>query len=170
MWETALTLIRRVWPAKKLQVQETPCEKQQRIEPAIDAADAPAAALAVDGGSNNLQVAHALGDVTHSTTNIYQFYGISTSGTEVIAQPVVANDKPARKPVTDEQKEILSLMDPLDEQARFRVVEFMRREFKTGMVIYLEPREVHRVRKYLDVVLGDSRNIKRQHAGRTTAA
>ena len=155
MWETVLILIRRVWPAKKLQVQETSFEKQQRIEPAIETADAPAAALAVDGGSNNLQVAHALGDVTHNTTNVYQFYGFSTSGTEAVAQPVVANDGLARKPVTDEQKKVLSLMNLLDTETRYKVLDFMRREFKTGLVIQLEPFEVYRVHKYLDRILGD---------------
>lgn len=52
-------------------------------------------------------------------------------------------------PVTDEQKEVLTLMKPLPDPVRITVLDFMRREFGTAMVKELQPRDLYRVRMYV---------------------
>ena len=58
----------------------------------------------------------------------------------------------ARSTTTAAHKEVLSLMDPLPESVRFRVLDFMRREFGTGKVIDLPPHQLHRLRKYVEAI------------------
>ena len=48
--------------------------------------------------------------------------------------------------ITPAQKELLALMKPLPKHARIQVLDYMRSEFGTGMVMELDPRELHRTR------------------------
>lgn len=49
--------------------------------------------------------------------------------------------------ITPAQKELLALMKPLPQHVRIQVLDYMRSEFGTGMVIELDPRELHRTRQ-----------------------
>lgn len=49
--------------------------------------------------------------------------------------------------ITPAQKALLALMRPLPKPARAQVLDFMRIEFGTGLVVELDPSEVWRVRK-----------------------
>lgn len=68
--------------------------------------------------------------------------------------PVAPAPVPVHRPTaaTPEQKEVLALMKLLPEQVRFRVLDFMRREFGTGRVIDLTPHQLHRLRKYVEAI------------------
>lgn len=56
-----------------------------------------------------------------------------------------------RNPVSPEitlaQKDLLAMMRPLPKPARIAVLEYMRAEFGTGLVMALEPRELQRARR-----------------------
>lgn len=108
-----------------------------------------------------------MGDVSGSVNNVTQvhqhFYAAalpeqtpsSPSTPSKASAPAVASVAPvaaAQSLVTVAQKEVLALMKPLPEHVRIKVLDFMRREFKTGMVIELQPQEVYRVRKYVEVI------------------
>jgi len=41
---------------------------------------------------------------------------------------------------------------PLGKAARIKVLDFMRREFNTAMVIELKPDQVYRVRRYFETI------------------
>lgn len=43
-------------------------------------------------------------------------------------------------------------MKPLGKAARIKVLDFMRREFHTAMVIELKPDQVYRVRRYVETI------------------
>lgn len=43
-------------------------------------------------------------------------------------------------------------MRPLDKTARIKVLDFMRREFSTAMVIELKPAQAYRVRRYVETI------------------
>ncbi len=49
--------------------------------------------------------------------------------------------------ITPAQRELLTLMKPLPAPVRIQVLNFMRCEFGTGMVMELEPRELHQTRQ-----------------------
>lgn len=49
--------------------------------------------------------------------------------------------------VTPAQKELLALMRPLPPHVRVQVLDFMRSEFGTGMVMELDPRELQSTRQ-----------------------
>ena len=53
---------------------------------------------------------------------------------------------------TAAHREVLALMKPLDKAARIRVLDFMRREFGTAMVIELAPEQVFRARRYVETI------------------
>ena len=53
---------------------------------------------------------------------------------------------------TAAQRELLALMKPLGKAARIKVLDFMRREFNTAMVIELLPDQVYRVRRYVETI------------------
>lgn len=53
---------------------------------------------------------------------------------------------------TAAQRELLTLMKPLNKAARIKVLDFMRREFDTPMVIELKPDQVYRVRRYVETI------------------
>lgn len=59
---------------------------------------------------------------------------------------------------TSEQRAVLALMRTLPE--RPLVLEFMRREFGTGMVIELKPAQLYRVRRYVEKI-NASRGVER---------
>ncbi len=59
---------------------------------------------------------------------------------------------------TPEQRAVLALMRTLPE--RPLVLEFMRREFGTGMVIELAPAQLYQVRRYVEKI-NESRGVKR---------
>ncbi len=48
--------------------------------------------------------------------------------------------------------QVLALMDRLPEPVRFKVLDFMRREFGTSMVIELQPHQLYRVRRYVEAI------------------
>lgn len=58
---------------------------------------------------------------------------------------------------TAQHKQVLALMKPLDKAARITVLDFMRREFNTAMVIELEPEQLYRVRRYVETINNRSR-------------
>ncbi|MDR2187009.1 MAG: hypothetical protein LBE62_03030 [Azonexus sp.] len=55
-----------------------------------------------------------------------------------------------KRKATPEQAEILALIKDMPE--RNQVLEFMKREFGTGLVIDIEGRELYRVRRYAETV------------------
>ena len=63
----------------------------------------------------------------------------------------VARPKRSRQvgPTTAAHKEVLSLMAPLPDPVRIKVLNFMRREFDTAMVIDLQANELVRLRAYV---------------------
>ena len=95
----------------------------------------------VNHGQGSTQVGRAGRDVTviHLTQNF----------------ELRAESKTIRFPVfaTAEQKEVLKIMKLLPEEIRIKVLDFMRREFDTGLVKELKPYEVRRVRGYVLKVL-----------------
>lgn len=62
-----------------------------------------------------------------------------------------ASEENARTPTVG-QREVLALMKPLDKNQRITVLDFMRREFRTAMVIELQPAQVYRVRRYVETI------------------
>lgn len=50
-------------------------------------------------------------------------------------------------------------MKPLDKTARIKVLDFMRREFGTAMVMELQPAQLKRVRGYVEKIC-DNRRVK----------
>lgn len=64
---------------------------------------------------------------------------------------------PARKPrtrrpaydITPAQKELLALMRPLPKPLRIAVLNWLRCEFGTSMVMELEPRELYQTRQHV---------------------
>jgi hypothetical protein len=91
-------------------------------------------------GDNAIQVGKVGGHVTvvHLTQNI----------THALPEPT----KRAASNVTPAHKDALARMKPLTVPARVRVLEFMRREFGTTMVIELNDHQVYRLRRYVEVV------------------
>lgn len=131
-----------------------------------------------DVGSGNMQVGCAEGDVTiqvnHQTplspvTNMtsthvhHHYYGAAAPEVQADSQTSAANSARTTAPVielaasakpetTQEQKQLLSLMKPLDKDTRIKVLNFMRTQFQTAMVVELQPHQVYRVRKYVEKV------------------
>ena len=50
------------------------------------------------------------------------------------------------------RRDVLALMKPLDKNQQITVLQFMRREFRTAMVIELQPAQVYRVRRYVETI------------------
>ena len=48
--------------------------------------------------------------------------------------------------------QVLALMDRLPEPVRLKVLDFMRREFGTSMVIELQPHQLYRARRYVEAI------------------
>lgn len=131
-------------------------------------------------GSGNTQVASAEevtiqippqsppGPVTNMTTHVHNhhYYGAAAPVVEPMRQPPAANSVPQLEPApqliplakittTKEQRYLLHLMEPLDRETRIKVLDFMRLEFKTGMVRELNSDGVFRTRKYVEKVLSN---------------
>lgn len=137
--------------------------------------------LSMNGvGSGNTQVASAedvtiqiapqspTGAVTNMTTHVHNhYYGAAAPVVEPVHQPPVGISAPKLAPAqhpqipwekiatTKEQRYLLDLMEPLDKATRIKVLDFMRLEFKTGMVRELNPNGVYRTRKYVEKVLSN---------------
>lgn len=133
-------------------------------------------------GSGNVQLGNAEGDVTiqvnHQTppnpvttmtsTHVHHhYYGAVAPVVEPLCQPPAANFAPKAAPVielaapakpgtTQEQKQLLNLMKPLDKETRIKVLNFMRDQFQTAMVVELQPQQVYRARKYVEKVHSNS--------------
>lgn len=133
-------------------------------------------------GSGNVQVGSAeeltihvshpgpTGPVTTTTTTyVYHqhFYGAAAPVVEPGSQPMAANSAPNLVPAvalsqpdkpgtTEEQKQLLNLMKPLDKATRIKVLNFMREQFQTAMVVELQPQQVYRARKYVEKVHSNS--------------
>ena len=67
-----------------------------------------------------------------------------------VEPPLVVSSAAARPVATAAQ--VLALMDPLPEPVRFKVLDFMRREFGTSMVIELQPHQLYRARRYVEAI------------------
>ena len=136
-------------------------------------------------GSGNTQVASAEevtiqippqsppGPVTNMTTHVHNhhYYG-ATGATPAPAveldaktpsakptpklPPVLASSSSAKSGTTPEQRQLLALMEPLDRQTRIGVLDFMRENFRTGMVLDLKPSEVRVTRWYVQQMCDDS--------------
>lgn len=89
-------------------------------------------------GSGAVHMGHVAGSVTNTNVHVTQ---------HIYAAPLPQAKSP--KPVTNAHKEVLALMDPLPESVRITVLTFMRREFGTGMIKDLDPRDLNRVRLYV---------------------
>lgn len=100
-----------------------------------------------------------MGDVGGSVHNVTQvhhhFYAtappeqttpVSTVAARAITPP------PTQSVVTAAHKDVLASMKRLPEPVRIKVLDFMRREFKTGMVIELQPSQLLRVRRYVETI------------------
>ena len=105
-------------------------------------------------GSGAVQIGKLDGDVTtvHLTQHIYAPHMPSHRA----AQPPVRVSRPERRaeprpsPKTD-QSQVLALMEHLPD--RIAVLDFMDREFGTRMVVALEPKQLYRLRRYVEVIL-----------------
>jgi hypothetical protein len=97
------------------------------------------------------------GDVAGRDINHYT--AVLVTHQTVVQQPPFALQAPPSPPasrrkhgktgaeITPAQKELLTLMKPLPAHVRIQVLDYMRSEFGTGMVMELEPRELHRTRQ-----------------------
>lgn len=102
-----------------------------------------------DGG---LHIGHVGGSVTHHHVQLTQhIYAAAEPRSPRAAMPAKA--LPA---LTSMHKEVLGLMQPLPRMTRSGVLAFMRREFGTSMVKELGPREVHRVKRYVEQIRASS--------------
>ena len=86
-----------------------------------------------------------MGPVQNVTQVHQHFYG---------AAQLTPSPAPMRPPsvATLEQKQVLALMNSLPEPVRFKVLDFMRYEFGTALVIELAPEESFRVRRYVETI------------------
>lgn len=108
-------------------------------------------------GSGTVQMGNVQGTVQNVTHVTHQhFYG--SPGTAPVHRPpepdAIAISEAKAK---DAQREVLALMQRLDRPIRIKVLEFMRREFNTAMVIELKPEQVYRVRRYVETVRKNER-------------
>ncbi|GKT22569.1 hypothetical protein [Acidovorax sp. SUPP3334] len=97
-----------------------------------------------NSGSGAVQMGNVAGPVQNVTQVHQHFYASPASHSQA------ASEQPRQ--VTDAQKEVLALLKQLDRPMRITVLEFMRREFKTAMVIELMPGQLYRVRRYVETV------------------
>lgn len=108
----------------------------------------------VTGGSGNLQVGVAYGDVVSNVCH----HTHHTHHVTVIQNLVEQSDR-AKMPSSSEQSAVLRRLDRLHD--RVRILNFMDRHFGTRMVIHLNSEQMYRLNRYLDVVLRDPKNAKR---------
>lgn len=104
-------------------------------------------------GSGFVQMGHVQGPVQNVTHVTHQhFYAPQETATQGHGRTAVQAANDTKPTATPEQKEVLSLMKPLDRKVRVRVLDFMRREFQTAMVLELTPDQVGRLRSYVGTV------------------
>ncbi|QPF74219.1 hypothetical protein G8A07_15700 [Roseateles sp. DAIF2] len=130
----------------------------------IGKASKPVHVVNMNGGAPDqpergpMQVGQVHGTVNHHHVQVTQhFYAAPAPAPMPDIPPRPAAAAPAQagpsarepQPLTEVHKEVLSLMEPLPKKVRICVLDFMRREFGTGMVKELKPHEVHRVRLYV---------------------
>lgn len=146
MWERVLKMLGWRQTVRTAQVEEPAFHVPPR-EVAEDCAPVPPPQLRVAGGSNNLQVGQAGGDViSHVSRHTHHHVTI------IQAPPQAsANEPQARKPSSTEHSAVLRRMDQLRD--RVPVLDFMEREFGTRMVVHLKSEQLFRLNRYLDVVL-----------------
>lgn len=86
-----------------------------------------------------------------NVTQVHQHFYPSQRPVHAARPPAAAPAPPAVRPVTT-AAQVLALMAPLPEPVRFKVLDFMRHEFGTAMVIDLQPQQLYRVRRYVETV------------------
>lgn len=98
-------------------------------------------------GDGAMHIGQSAGPVTnvHLTQHIY------APPVQPTPPPQAARQPRQRSSATPEHRQVLALMDHLPD--RIAVLDFMEREFGTRMVIELEPPQVYRLRRYVEVVL-----------------
>lgn len=101
-------------------------------------------------GSSAMHMGHVSGSVQQQ---VHQHFYAAAQPAQGAAAPT-PTPAVVRPPsgATPEQKQVLTLMKPLPEPVRIRVLDFMRREFGTALVIELQPDQVYRVRRYVEVI------------------
>ncbi len=118
-------------------------------------------ALQIGNIHGDAQVNHHNGPVTyaqvvnHHTVHAHGPVHIHAQGHEVFLALQAPPAPPARrgrrdKPVHDlspGQKDLLALMRPLPAHVRVQVLDHMRAEYGTGLVMELAPRDVHTTRQ-----------------------
>lgn len=106
-------------------------------------------------GEGAIHIGQLAGPVTnvHLTQHIYaRSLPAPLAATPQPCTPPPPPPPPAQRPaVTPEQRDVLFLMQKLPD--RIAVLDFMQREFDTRMVIELQPVQVYRLRRYVEVVL-----------------
>lgn len=75
-----------------------------------------------------------------------------------------SNDKPTpgERRATPAQRDVLDLMNRVPD--RTSVLKFMEREFATRMVIELQPTQLYRLRRYLEVVIAKTGAVSAKQA------
>jgi hypothetical protein len=73
-------------------------------------------------------------------------------GMQVVHQHFYAAAQPVRPKATATHREVLALMELLPSPVRNKVLDFMRREFNTAMVVELQPAQLLRVRRYVETI------------------
>ena len=66
--------------------------------------------------------------------------------------PAPAPVPPATVRTATTVAQVLALMDLLPDPVRFKVLDFMREEFGTAMVIELQPHQLYRTRRYVETI------------------
>lgn len=84
-----------------------------------------------------------------NATQVHQHFYAAALPEQASAAPAPARPS---SDATPDQKQVLALMKPLPDSVRIRVLDFMRREFGTGMVIELAPAQLYRVRRYVEKI------------------
>jgi hypothetical protein len=104
-----------------------------------------------NSGAGAVQVGQAGGDVKVITMHQHFYAPQPMAAPAAAPAPAPKQAEPARaaRPLTEVHRQALALMDPLPKKKRIAVLGFMRREFGTGLVRELDPREAHRLRLYV---------------------
>jgi hypothetical protein len=93
--------------------------------------------------------------VHHHTVHAHGPVHIHAQGHEAVLALQAPPAPPARRTKAPKvrhdlsagQKDLLALMRALPQHVRVQVIDFMRAEFGTGLVMELEPRDVHATRQ-----------------------
>ncbi len=98
-------------------------------------------------GTGAMHMGHVSG-VQNVTQVHHHFY--APVETERVTHPSSAAP-PAVRPATT-AAQVLALLDLLPEPVRFKVLDFMRENFGTAMVIELQPHQLYRTRRYVETI------------------